>query len=447
MYETISVEERNKPAVGLIYRDFANDAHSAASSKGMSPVRLVPEPIPSEWTNMKDIEAGINSVIDEIISSLTRPLSEEEKSPRIKETEKPPRIIFKGDLEEVNRFFYLRGWTDGLPVIPPTEEKVAEMLSAVDLPPDYVVAMLGPRMGKATIEKIAVNAVMAGALPTYMPLLVAGVKALADPIIGPTGLAVSTLSFAPLWIVNGPIRHDLNINKGYGVLNPGDIANAAVGRAMGLITKNIRGVRKGVEDMGVLGNPGKYSMVIAENEEESPWEPLHVEHGFAKEENAVTLVFSRSFVTLQPYGTEDKGILSTLIYNIWPESDGSLQIMLTPTLAGALGSAGWSKKNVKDFILENSRVPWFRHPRSWSDSGNPVLKVPPLNPQDSAAILRRTENQPDPILIFTAGGTGSRIGLFGGSPRPYVTKKVELPANWTNLVRKYKSLVPSYVRY
>jgi hypothetical protein len=188
-------------------------------------------------------------------------------------------------------------------------------------------------------------------------------------------------------------------------------------------------------------------MVVAENEEDSPWEPLHVEHGLNKEENAITLVFSRSFVTLQPYGTEDKGILSTLIYNIWPESDGSLQIMLTPTLAKALSSAGWSKKNVKDFILENARVPWSRHPRSWSDSGNPVLKVPPLNPQDSAAILRRTEGQPDPVLIFVAGGTGSRMGVFGGSARPPVTHKVDLPANWSNLVRKYKSIVPAYVRY
>jgi hypothetical protein len=122
VYETIAVEQRNKPAVGLIYKDFANDARSAASSKGMSVVRLVPEPIPSEWTNLKDIEAGIKAVIEDIIGALTRPLTEEEKSPRLKEAEKPSRIIFKGNLEEVNRFFYLRGWTDGLPIIPPTEE-------------------------------------------------------------------------------------------------------------------------------------------------------------------------------------------------------------------------------------------------------------------------------------------------------------------------------------
>ncbi len=202
-----------------------------------------------------------------------------------------------------------------------------------------------------------------------------------------------------------------------------------------------------MEDMGVLGNPGRYSMALAENEEDSPWEPLHVEHGLKKEDNAITLAFSRSFVTLSPYGTEDKGILDTLIYNIWPEGDGSIQIMMPPTLARALGGAGWSKKNIQEFIIENARVPWFRHPRSWSMPRETTTRTPPLNPDDSAAILRRTESLPDPVVIFVSGGTGARIGLFGGSARPSVTHKVELPANWSQLVKKYKDVAPSYLRY
>jgi hypothetical protein len=447
VYETINAEERNKPAVGLYYRDFASDAHSAASSRGMSPVRLVAETVPSEWTNLKDIEEKIGAVIDDIVAALTKPLSAEEQSPQMKEIEKAPRIVFKGSLSEVNLFFYKRGWGDGLPLIPPTEEAVAEMLQGTDLPRDHIVAVLGPRLGKATVEKIAVNAVMAGALPTYLPLLIAGVKALGNPQIGPTGLAVSTLSFAPLWIVNGPIRNDLNINHGYGALNPGDIANAAIGRALGLITKNIRGVRKAVEDMGVLGNPSKYSMVAAEDEEGSPWEPLHVEHGLSKTDNALSLVFSRSFVTLNPYGTEDKGIIDTLLYNVWPEGDGSIQIMLPPPLAHALAAAGWKKKALQDFILENARVPSYRHPRYWGVTRELSTTSSPLQPADSAAILRRTENVPDPVLIFVAGGTGSRMAIFGGSSRPSVTHKIDLPANWSKLVQKYKNVVPSYVRY
>ena len=134
--------------------------------------------------------------------------------------------------------------------------------------------------------KIAINAVMAGALPTHMPVLIAGTRALVSNRSA-VMMAASTGSFAPFWIINGPVRNDIRINCSYGAMNPGDIANAAIGRAMGLITKNIRGVRKQMEDMGVLGNPGKYSWVMGENEENSPWEPLHVEHGLKPEDSAI----------------------------------------------------------------------------------------------------------------------------------------------------------------
>jgi hypothetical protein len=133
------------------------------------------------------------------------------------------------------------------------------MLSGTDLPPDYLVAEIVPRNGKATVEKIAINAVMAGCLPTYMPVLVAGVQALTAPDTTFGIWGVSTGSWAPFWIINGTVRNDLHIDSGSGTLSPGDKANAAIGRAMGLIIKNIGGIRKASEDMGCLGNPGKYS--------------------------------------------------------------------------------------------------------------------------------------------------------------------------------------------
>jgi hypothetical protein len=270
VYDAIFVESKNKPTSTFVFEYFVNDAGSAASSKGMPGIRVVLEPVVSECTDLEEIEAGVTSVIDKVVSVLTKPLTAEEKSPQAKELEKPARIVFKGDLEEVNRFFYKRGWTDGLPIIPPTEEAVAEMLTGTDLPKEFVVAELLPRRGKATVEKIAINAVMAGALPTYMPVLIAATRALMTNR-GADMMAASTGSWTPFWVINGPIRQALNLNSSYGAMNPGDIANAAIGRAMGLITKNIRGIRKGIEDMGVLGNPGKYSMVAAENEENSPW--------------------------------------------------------------------------------------------------------------------------------------------------------------------------------
>ncbi|HSW57044.1 MAG TPA: hypothetical protein VLH15_01455, partial [Dehalococcoidales bacterium] len=177
MYDCIYIEERNKPAAAFTYQYFFNDARSAASSRGMPEIRVVLELVVSESTDLEEIESGISGVIEDAVRALTAPLTAGEKSPKSGEMEKPARIIFKGDYAEINRFFYKRGWTDGLPVVPPTEEAVKEMLTGTDLPPEHVVATLVPRRGKATVEKIAVNAVMAGALPTALPYLIAGVKA------------------------------------------------------------------------------------------------------------------------------------------------------------------------------------------------------------------------------------------------------------------------------
>ena len=445
MYDAIYIEERNKPTVTFVFKHFANDAGSAASSKGMPQLRIAPEPIVSECTDLEEIEAGVNGVMDEIVAALTRPLTSEEKSPRPKEVERPSRIAFKGNLEEVNRFFYKRGWTDGLPITPPTEEALAEMLTGSDLPPNHLVATLVPRLGKATVEKIAINAVMSGALPTYMPLLIAGVKALLNNRVADM-MAVSTGSWAPFWIINGPIRHDLHLNSSYGAMNPGDIANASIGRALGLITKNIRGIRKGMEDMGVLGNPGKYSMVAAENEEDNPWEPLHVEHGFKKEESTITLSYPQSYDQLYPYGTDDKGLLYTIAYNTTPYRIGITGIILTPTNARSLAKRGWSKKSIKSFILENARVPWSHHPQSWAPFEAYKEERPQLNPDELVPIIRSSPRNPDPIRLYVFGGYGSWVGILSGGG-DISTEKAELPANWDKLVAKYRDIVPTYVKY
>jgi hypothetical protein len=445
VYDAIFTEERDKPTVTLAFEHFVNDAMSAASSKGMPTVRIVPEAIVSECTVIEDIEAAITAVADDMVAALTKPLSTEEKSPKPREPENPARIVFKGNLEEVNRFFYQRGWTDGLPVIPPTEEAVAEMLTGTDLPPDHLVAELEPRLGKATVEKIAINAAMAGALPTYMPLLIAGVQALAEnPSSGM--MAASTGSFAPFWLINGPIRQDLQINSSYGSMSPGNIANAAIGRAMGLITKNIRGVRRQIEDMGVMGNPGKYSLVAAENEEDSPWEPLHVEHGFKREDSTVTLSFPQSFQQMMPFGTDAKGILATVIGSLTPARMGLLALILTPAHAKSLANKGWSKKAVKDYIVENARLPRDYYSRlGLSDSG-PWDRGFPGGQGDPYTIFNPSRDSREPAQIYVFGGIGSWMGFLQGGP-PVVMKKAELPANWAPLVNKYRNIVPSYVRY
>jgi hypothetical protein len=418
----------------------------------MPALRVMPTTVPCESSVEEDIEAGIAGVFEDIISALTRPLSSEEKAPKPRETEKATRITFKGDLKEVNRFFYRRGWTDGFPIVPPTEEEVAEMLRGTDLPPDHLVANLVPRSGKATVEKIAVNAVMAGALPTYLPLLIAGVRILADPTSGFGGWGVSTGSWAPFWLINGPVRNDIRVNSGTGALSPGDIANAAIGRAMGLIIKNIGGARKGLEDMGTQGNPGKYSMVMAENEEESPWPPFHVEHGYQKEDSTISVFSPNTYIQTWPYGSDDEGIMRALIDNILPK--GGLCISLTPPHALNLFKAGWSKNDIKRFLAENARTQPYHLPSYWGsssplfDGARPGLwgKRIPVRDSDSVPIL----NGPGSVQIIVAGGPGAMIGMhmggsFFGSQK--MTEKIVLPATWPQLVEQYKNIVPNYVRY
>jgi hypothetical protein len=286
---------------------------------------------------------------------------------------------------------------------------------------------------------------MAGCLPTYMPLLIAGVQALAaNPVCGM--MAASTGSFAPFWLVNGPIAKDVNLRSTYGATNPGDIANASFGRAMGLITKNIRGIRKQIEDMGVLGNPGKYSWVAAENEENSPWEPLHVERGFKKEDSTVSLMFPQSFQQMMPFGTDDKGILATVVGSIVPARMGSFALLLTPTNARSLSSRGWSKKAVKDYIVKNTIVPDDYYSRLGLNASGPFDRGNVTGPGVGPNIFHPNPRDPDPVQVFVFGGFGSWMGFIQGGPPP-ITKKVELPAKWAQLVKKYKNIVPTYVRY
>jgi hypothetical protein len=327
--------------------------------------------------------------------------------------------VFSGELAEVQRFFYKRGWTDGLPILPPTREAVDEMLTGTDLPPHHIVGKMIPRLGKATVEKIAINAVMAGALPTAMPVLIAAVEAMLDPLSSYGIFQVSTGSWAPFLIVNGPIREQLQINGSSGALSPGDIANASIGRAIGLMAKNLGGARKGVEDMGVLGNPAKYSMVLGENESESPWPPHHARHGFAPGDNCVTVSFPNSYVQIVPRGTDDAGIIDTIKDRLGP-TWRQLTLVICPSHAATLAEAGWTPQRLVHEIEKTRRpVP---------DTGIGRL------------------SGPEGARVVVAGGPGAWIGLVQGVGR-WVSRPICVPANWDKLVRKYGDYVPNYLRY
>lgn len=450
MYDAVSVEERNKPTVSLVNYGFANDAESASRGKGMPVLRYLPTTVPCEASIMEDIEAGVDGAFESMITALTKPLSPDEESPKPAEQPEPTRIVFKGSLEEVNRFFYQRGWTDGLPIIPPTEEAVADMLRGTDLPPDHLLGKLESRMGKATVEKIAINAVMAGALPTYMPVLIAGTKLLLESepgFMGFTTFGFSTGSWSPFWIINGPIRNQIHVNNSSGAFSPGNIANAAIGRAMGLIIKNIGGVRKGVEDMGVMGNPMKYTMVIAENEEDTPWEPLHVEYGYNKEDSTITLSFPQTYLQHWPYSADAEGILRAVMDNM--PRGMRYTVIFTPPHAKNLAREGWTKGDIKEFISEFKRISGSQFNSMPVIGGfKPGLFKGRITPQetDTIPVIRN----PEYIRIIVAGGPGAFIAHAvggGATPGKKQTQKIELPENWDSLVARYKNVVPTFAKY
>jgi hypothetical protein len=199
------------------------------------------------------------------------------------------RRLELGAAEDEQEAMFARGWTDGLPVVAPTVERVARMLTGTTRAPDEVVAVIPPDLVEGTVEKIAVNAVMAGCRPEYLPVVLAAVEAACTDEFNAHGLLATTYFSGPLVIVNGPVARAIGMNSGGNALGQGNRANATIGRALQLVIRNVGGGRPGEVDRATLGNPGKYTFCFAEDEAGSPWEPLAVERGVAPGTSAVTL--------------------------------------------------------------------------------------------------------------------------------------------------------------
>jgi hypothetical protein len=199
--------------------------------------------------------------------------------------------------------------------------------------------------------------------------------------------------------------------------------------------------------MGTRGNPGKYTMVIGEKEEDSPWEPLHVEQGFKKDDSAISVIFPNCSTYLMPYGTDDKGLLTGAVYNIVPCRRGPICWVMPPQHAKILADKGWTKKEIRSYISQYARVPAHHHiDFVRGEPGVPPKVLATVNPTDTMPIIYN----PDWVRVLVAGGPGNIMGLFQGqwlAGSEWVTTKIELTANWDKLVKKYKGLVPTYFRY
>jgi hypothetical protein len=260
-------------------------------------------------------------------------------------------------------YCYEQGWTDGLPVVPPIQAFVDEFLAQTDRDPAAVI-LTQPHLDRTcTVQQAAINAVMAGCRPEYFPVLLAALDAFESMGAG-RGLLQSTTGQAVLLVVNGAVRERLGFNCTENILGPGDRANSTVGRAMRLIIMNVLGVRPHEFDQSAQGTPAKYSFCIAENEEESPWAPLHVERGFAPEASTVTVQMVRSDLHVEHRSTQSpEEVLLTIadsmsyaggIYEAPPynTTSGSV-IIMGPVHAKIIADKGWSKQDVRQFLWEH----------------------------------------------------------------------------------------------
>jgi peroxiredoxin len=318
--------------------------------------------------------------------------------------------LLDGEADELEDMF-ARGWTDGLPVVPPTPERVAAMLGGRD--PALVLGEVPPAMGEATLERVAACAVLAGCRPAYFPVVQAAVEAGLDPSFNLNGQAVTTQPAGQLVVVNGPIRHALGLNTGMGALGPGTRANLTIGRALRLVITLTGGAAPGRLDRATLGHPGKLGFCIAEDEEISAWEPLHVERGFARDRSVVTVIACDSPLSISDHrstGAEELASIlgwaaaATWSPNWWPLGATSVYV-ICPEHRALFAAAGWSKWRVRDAMFNA-----VRRPARELQQGETTPFVLAADPD--AMITKWTS--PDEIVLLAAGGEAGRYSALLG---------------------------------
>ncbi len=326
------------------------------------------------------------------------------------------------DMEAIDRLYRERKWSDGFPVIPPTIERVERMLARTRRAPGEIVARVAPGFGTATIERIAINAVMAGCEPAYLPVVIAAVEAAADPAFNLQGIQATTNPVAVWVIVSGPLARELEIKGCYNSLGRGAHANATQGRALRLVLQNVGGALPGAMDRATHGQPGKFSFCCAENDDANPWEPLHVERGVRREAGAVTVVGAEGTMNMNTHTKDADELVRAIAETMQhPPSNeychgGEPWLILSPEHAEILNGAGMTKADVKRELWDQSRLPSGRMTQK------DLLRVAASRAAELGAIRPDTllpiSPRPDDIWIVVAGGPGTHsvyVPCFGNS--------------------------------
>jgi hypothetical protein len=404
----VTLEQHGIPTATICSTAFAGAARVQAAGRGFAALPIVEIPHPMHTASRSLVEGRAADAAESIAKAL---LEGAAARGALGEDILEERIEIDADPAALQEFFFAHGWTDGLPVTPPTAGSVAAMLKAAGRDAGETIGPVPPRMRIATLEKLAINAVMAGCRPAYFPVVLAALDAVLDENIRLYGIQTATNTSSPLIIVNGPVVKKLGLNARGNVFGQGNRANATIGRALQLILRNIGGDLPGETDMATHGHAGKFTFCIAENEDESPWQPLHVERGFKHEDSTVTVIGGSSPQNVFTYGCETGaeildhfvGALSGLGHNNIIFPTGPL-FVLSPEHAQTLARDGYSKQKIKQYFFDKARIPLTRfaartvtglhHRRSrWFEiAGDP----------DHIGIADRV----DDINIVVAGGAG-----------------------------------------
>ena len=449
------MEKRGIPAVVVQRQEFVGATKNAIAGFGFSPeVAMVIFPV-SLFLVGSDL-APIQQNIDQFIRGLTRwePASKEAKNVD------PPAIEIRGknyeeNFANMNRFFLGKRWGDGLPLLAPTEERVKWVLRGTDLPPDTRIGKILPQGRVATVKTVSVALAMAGGRPEYLPVLIAAVEALINPVLAHQSWQATSSSVYPAVIVNGPVARQIRLNSGFGLLGPDALhpAGGVIGRALRFLLQNVGGAVPGVGTMCQFGGMRYTNAVFAEDEEGLPpgWEPLSAEYfGIPRDANSLALytVSSATNITRRGTGKEtpEEEALGSLYriaaYMEAPNVNGLIGydegapgiLLLSSITALQLANLGWTKEKIKEFLWENSKIPVSKLKRAgmlyyFEDRG-----IDPQTLPDPWPITRKARN----LMIIVAGGRHPTQAYWmqGAQGPKTVSARIQLPANWEKLLQE-----------
>jgi hypothetical protein len=435
------------PTVSIVAHQFVDMVKTAAQGQGLPALPVARFPSQVMWHQVEDVRPSCQEAVEEIIYGLTKWAPEETDSQGSQEG----TLVFEGTdyrdaVNKMESHFLAQMWSDGFPLIPPTRESVEWMLTGTDLPRDHVITnKISPRYGAITVENVAVNAVMAGARPEYLPVILAAVNALSTK----QGLELTYLFeesvsvISPLFLINGPIAKELNVNSSFGVMGPGWKANAVIGRALSLVLINGGGGNSGpAGTRRAQSLAARYSFCFAENEAENPWSPLHVENGFAPDASTVTIMAIRgSHLIHVVNGVQEipqavAHAMTGFTYHDMGVPWDQL-LILVPDHAHRLARAGWTKETIRKFIHENSGVSLADAEKAgvYFRFGKELMKQN-LNLNDRNTLIPFTDT-PEDLQIIVAGGTGNGTSTLLPGMRRKLTVDVDQykPKNWEQLIQ------------